>query len=109
MSKISTFLNDYAAALSRAQAFDTKVNNDATKISTDYAAIVALSLRQALGAIEITISKNADGSYNTNDVIVFMKGTSLKYVMEQCGLNFCGIEISSDGVMIRTSVFLTSR
>lgn len=75
-SVISTFLNDYAAALSRAQAFDTKVNNDATKISTDYAAIVALSLRQALGAIEITISKNADGSYNTNDVIVFMKEIS---------------------------------
>ncbi|KAL0949421.1 hypothetical protein HGRIS_009482 [Hohenbuehelia grisea] len=73
---IISFTNDFANALSRANAFDTKVQNDASKISADYAAIVALSIRQALGATEITISKNSDGSFNTNDVLVFMKEIS---------------------------------
>lgn len=60
--------------MSRSNAFDNQVNSDALKISADYAAIVALSIRQALGAIEITISKNSDGSFNTSDVLVFLKG-----------------------------------
>jgi hypothetical protein len=67
-------LNDFSNALDRSNAFDTKVNNDASKISTDYAAVVALSIRQALSALEITVSRNSDGSFNTGDVIVFLKG-----------------------------------
>jgi len=78
---ISSFLGDYNNALSRANAFDSKVNSDANKISSDYAAIVSLSIRQALAANELTISKNSDGSWNTGDVLLFMK------------------EISSDGNM----------
>ncbi|KAH9482400.1 Glutaminase A [Psilocybe cubensis] len=73
---ISSFLDDFKNALARAQAFDSKVNSDATKISADYASIVALSIRQALGAIEITVSKNSDGTFNTDDVLVFMKEIS---------------------------------
>jgi hypothetical protein len=73
---ISSFLGDFANALSRANTFDAKVASDANKISADYASIVALSIRQALGATEITISKNSNGSFNTSDVIVFMKEIS---------------------------------
>lgn len=73
---ISDFLNDYSGALNRANSFDSKINSDASKISADYASVVAISVRQALGAIEITISKNSDGSFNTGDVIVFMKEIS---------------------------------
>ncbi|KAG6821602.1 hypothetical protein H0H93_000111 [Arthromyces matolae] len=73
---ISAFLSDYTAALSRAQTLDTKVNSDASKISTDYAGVVALSIRQAIGATEITISKNSDGTWNTSDIIVFLKEIS---------------------------------
>ncbi|KAG7096816.1 hypothetical protein E1B28_004225 [Marasmius oreades] len=73
---ITSFINDFSGALSRANAFDSKVNNDATKISADYASIVSLSIRQSLGSIEITIAKNSDGSWNTGDVIVFMKEIS---------------------------------
>ena len=50
--------------------------SDAGAISSDYASIVALSVRQALGATELTVSKNADGSFNTNDILMFMKGIS---------------------------------
>ncbi|KAI0081700.1 DUF1793-domain-containing protein [Panus rudis PR-1116 ss-1] len=78
---ISSFLSDYSAALSRANAFDSKVQSDASAISSDYAAIVALSIRQAFAATELTVSKTSTGSFNTSDVLLFMK------------------EISSDGNM----------
>ncbi|KAI0068780.1 DUF1793-domain-containing protein [Artomyces pyxidatus] len=75
-SAISSFLTDYTAALARAQAFDSKVQSDASKISTEYAAIVALSIRQTFGAIEITISSGSNKQWNTSDVMVFMKEIS---------------------------------
>ncbi|KAG5651964.1 hypothetical protein H0H81_006779 [Sphagnurus paluster] len=78
---ISSFLGDYNNALATSTAYDNKVNSDASKISADYAAIVNLSVRQLLGAIEITIAKNSDGTWNTGDPLVYMK------------------EISSDGNM----------
>jgi hypothetical protein len=72
--KISAFLADYTAALARAQAFDAQVQADASKISADYAAVVALSIRQAFAATEITLSKTSSGAFNVTDVLVFMKG-----------------------------------
>ncbi|GLB33929.1 putative protein with domain of unknown function (DUF5127) [Lyophyllum shimeji] len=75
-SLISSFLNDFNNALTRAWSFDVNINSDANKISADYASVVALSVRQAMGSMEITVSKNSDGSFNTNDVIVFMKEIS---------------------------------
>ncbi|KAF8914019.1 DUF1793-domain-containing protein [Gymnopilus junonius] len=76
ISVISSFLSDYENALSRADIFDSQVACDATKISADYASVVALSIRQVLGATEITLSKYSNGTYNTDDVIVFMKEIS---------------------------------
>ncbi|CAA7259876.1 unnamed protein product [Cyclocybe aegerita] len=73
---ISSFLGDYNNALAIAQAFDAKVQNDANKISADYTGIVELSIRQAFGTIEFTISKNANGSFNANDILVLMKEIS---------------------------------
>ncbi|TFK92183.1 DUF1793-domain-containing protein [Polyporus arcularius HHB13444] len=75
-SAISTFINDYSNALARAKAFDAKVKADASKISSDYADIVALSIRQTLGACEITVSKTSSGAFNTSDVTTFMKEIS---------------------------------
>ncbi|KAJ7228524.1 hypothetical protein GGX14DRAFT_554614 [Mycena pura] len=71
---ISSFLGDFRAALARANTFDAKVQADASAISTDYAGVVALSIRQALGATELTISKTSTGAFNTSDVILFLKG-----------------------------------
>ncbi|KAF7776020.1 hypothetical protein Agabi119p4_4413 [Agaricus bisporus var. burnettii] len=73
---ISEFLNDFPEALDRSNALDAKVNSDASRISSDYAAIVALSVRQAIAATEITISRNSNGSFNVNDIIIFMKEIS---------------------------------
>ncbi|EGO02196.1 hypothetical protein SERLA73DRAFT_104578 [Serpula lacrymans var. lacrymans S7.3] len=73
---IAFFHSDYTAALGRAQAFDSQLQSDASAISTDYAGLVAMSVRQAFGATEITISKNSDGSWNTADVLMFLKEIS---------------------------------
>ena len=76
ISQISTFVNDYTNALARANAFDAKVKADASAISSDYADIVALSIRQTLGACEITVSKTSSGAFNTSDITTFMKEIS---------------------------------
>jgi hypothetical protein len=71
---------EYGDALARNSRFDAQVQSDAMAISADYAAIVALSIRQTLGAIEITISKNSDNSFNSSDVLVFMKGSRKLFI-----------------------------
>ncbi|KAG9004392.1 hypothetical protein FRB94_002410 [Tulasnella sp. JGI-2019a] len=73
---LSTFVLDYPNALSRANAFDKQIQSDASVISSDYADVVALSIRQALGATEITISKDGSRNWNTSDVMMFMKEIS---------------------------------
>ncbi|KAJ7781111.1 DUF1793-domain-containing protein [Mycena metata] len=73
---ITAFMGEYVDALARNSKFDAQVQSDAMAISADYAAIVALSIRQTLGATDITISKNDDGSWNATDVLVFMKEIS---------------------------------
>ncbi|KAI0952144.1 hypothetical protein AcV7_008040 [Taiwanofungus camphoratus] len=73
---ISTFLGDYSNAVARAQAFDAQVNSDASVISSNYSAVVALSVRQAFGATEITISKDSSSQFNTSDIMVFLKEIS---------------------------------
>jgi len=76
--QISSFLSDYFDALDRANTFDAKVQKDSEKISAEYAAIVSLSIRQAFAAIEITISKDSSGAFDTTDIVAFMKGTVIK-------------------------------
>lgn len=86
--QISSFHSSYSTALSTAQSFDAQISADAGSISAEYEGIVAISLRQVFGSVEITISKGEEGQgeggggggWNESDVMVFMK------------------EISSDGV-----------
>ncbi|KZT12530.1 DUF1793-domain-containing protein [Laetiporus sulphureus 93-53] len=75
---ISTFLQDYPNAVARAAAFDSKVLADASNnaFPPNYAPIVELSIRQAFGGVEYTISKDSSGAYNTSDVTAFVKEIS---------------------------------
>lgn len=73
---MTSFLQDYSSALQRAYTLDARVNSDALAISSDYAGLVALSIRQLLGAIEITLSRNTDGSFDISDVLIFLKEIS---------------------------------
>ncbi|KAI0737544.1 DUF1793-domain-containing protein [Daedaleopsis nitida] len=77
---IKTFLEDYSNAQSRATALDAQIHADASEVSADYAAIAALSVRQAFAATEITVGKNFDGSYDTSNVLTFMREMSSKAV-----------------------------
>ncbi|KAJ3793241.1 hypothetical protein GGU11DRAFT_419164 [Lentinula aff. detonsa] len=72
---ITAFLLDYSAALSRAESLDKKLQTAAGSISSDYADIVALSMRQTFGATELTIS-GSPGAWNTDDVLMFIKEIS---------------------------------
>ena len=74
--QIKAFLADYSNALDRANQFDAQVEQDAKKISQDYADLVALSMRQGFAATEITVARNG-GSYDTSNVLTFLKGPSL--------------------------------
>ncbi|KIY46672.1 DUF1793-domain-containing protein [Fistulina hepatica ATCC 64428] len=73
---IAAFLSDYSDALTRAEALDAQLYADASAISSDYAAVCALSVRQAFAATEMTISRADDGSWNTSDILVFLKEIS---------------------------------
>ncbi|EJD04154.1 DUF1793-domain-containing protein [Fomitiporia mediterranea MF3/22] len=73
---ISFFHGDYSNAVQSANSFDSKVNTDASAISSNYAGIVELSIRQAFAATELTIGRNADSSLNASDVLIFMKEIS---------------------------------
>ncbi|KAF5369606.1 hypothetical protein D9757_010466 [Collybiopsis confluens] len=72
---ISAFLIDYSAALARAKALDLKLQIASQGISSAYADIVALSMRQTFGATELTIS-GSPGAWNTSDVLMFIKEIS---------------------------------
>ncbi|KAJ3987661.1 hypothetical protein F5890DRAFT_1551238 [Lentinula detonsa] len=72
---MTAFLLDYSSALSRAESLDKKLQTAAGSISSDYADIVALSMRQTFGATELTIS-GSPGAWNTDDVLMFIKEIS---------------------------------
>ncbi len=76
-----SFLEDYNNAVIRANQFDSMVSNDANRISSDYASLVALSVRQTFGAIEITVPQRSDGSFDTSNVLTFMKRASLPHLV----------------------------
>ncbi|KAF8485559.1 DUF1793-domain-containing protein [Gautieria morchelliformis] len=73
---IAAFLPDYPNALASANALDARISLDANKISADYEAIVALSVRQALAACELTVGKDPTGAFNPEDVMYFLKEIS---------------------------------
>jgi NAD/NADP transhydrogenase beta subunit len=78
--KIDNFLSNYSSALRHAVTLDTKIMSDAANLrltsnsSSPYQNLVALNLRQTMGALEFTTSVLANGTLaGTSDVRVFMK------------------------------------
>lgn len=68
-------MSDYSNALITANTLDCRIHNDALQISSDYADLVELSVRQAFGATEVTAGKSTSGSgLNSSDILVFLKG-----------------------------------
>ncbi|OSD07070.1 hypothetical protein PYCCODRAFT_1464180 [Trametes coccinea BRFM310] len=70
---IETVTGSYPEILQRAIEFDEAIVGNASKISSQYADLVSLALRQTMGALDFTVSTNPDGTTNASDVRVFMK------------------------------------
>ncbi|EJC98576.1 uncharacterized protein FOMMEDRAFT_170841 [Fomitiporia mediterranea MF3/22] len=66
-------LDDFPRALSAAQALDAQIQTDGEEFSAEYADLLALSARQAMGSMDITIPPSSGGSWDTSDVQIFMK------------------------------------
>ncbi|EJC98554.1 DUF1793-domain-containing protein [Fomitiporia mediterranea MF3/22] len=66
-------LDDFPRASSAAQALDTQIRADGETFSTEYADLLALSARQAMGSMDITIPPSSGGTWDTSDVKIFMK------------------------------------
>ncbi|EIM87375.1 uncharacterized protein STEHIDRAFT_146778 [Stereum hirsutum FP-91666 SS1] len=70
---INAFLDDFSDAKSRADTLDAKILGDAGGISSSYADLMSLSVRQTLGGMVLTVANGTDGNYNSSDVMMFMK------------------------------------
>ena len=66
-------VDDFDNALSAAITLDAKVIADGQKYSQNYANLLTLTLRQAMGAIDITLGKDGEGHWNSTDIKAFMK------------------------------------
>jgi len=87
--QIDDFLTNFSSALSRATALDNKVISDVTDVAyktsltaTALKNLVILGLRQAIGSLEFTLSKFANGTFaGMDDARIFMKDVgSSRYV-----------------------------
>ena len=66
-------MDDFGRARQAAEAFDAELLGAGSAISTEYADLLALTARQVLSSIDITITKGNDGNWNFTDTLVFMK------------------------------------
>ncbi|KAF4598089.1 hypothetical protein EYR38_006483 [Pleurotus pulmonarius] len=66
-------LDDFPRALSAAIDFDAKLRAEGNAISSKYADLLALTARQVMGAMDITIPPAKDGAWDIKDVKIFMK------------------------------------
>ncbi|PBL00374.1 hypothetical protein ARMGADRAFT_1058457 [Armillaria gallica] len=71
-TNVDFFLSDFTNAKQRAIELDNKIISDTRQISENYADLVTLAARQAL-AVDITVSKDNQGQWNTSDVMTFMR------------------------------------
>ena len=71
---VTHFLDDYPAAQTESQRLDTSLAGKASAAAgTNYSDILALSTRQAYGALDLTIPND---SLDTNDTMAFLKEIS---------------------------------
>ncbi|KAJ7189656.1 hypothetical protein GGX14DRAFT_484556 [Mycena pura] len=70
---IDAFVVDFPAARDRALALDQQILQDAGAVSQNYADLVSLATRQTMAGVELTVSTNSTGGWDTSDVMAFMK------------------------------------
>ena len=66
-------LENFDKSLANAIALDDTILHDGNQISSEYYGLLALSTRQAMGALDFTILKDSAGNWNTSDVKAFLR------------------------------------
>ena len=66
-------MGDFERAQQVAASFDDKLLGAGSAISSGYADLLALTTRQILGSLDITLALGSDGNWNFSDAMVFMK------------------------------------
>ena len=66
-------LESFGGSLENAITLDDRILHDGSEISTDYYDLLALSTRQAMGALDFTIVRDSSGNWNTSDVKAFLR------------------------------------
>ena len=69
----SFFVEDFQYASNVSMALDFQIMSDASKISSEYYDLLSLISRQAMSALEIAVSKDTEGNFNSSDVMAFLK------------------------------------
>ncbi|KAL8689069.1 MAG: hypothetical protein Q9218_005177, partial [Villophora microphyllina] len=74
ISAVCHFFDDYADAAAESSSLDSNIDSKATNVAgTNYSDIVALSVRQAYGAADLTIPGD---TLDTSDLMLFLKEIS---------------------------------
>ncbi|KLO09278.1 DUF1793-domain-containing protein [Schizopora paradoxa] len=73
LSTVSYFVNDFDTATNASNQLDKQIAGHSADISSNLSDLLILVTRQAMSALEITVSKNPDGSLNSSDIMAFMK------------------------------------
>ena len=71
--QVSFFLNDFENAMKASNQLDKQVAGDAAGISPNLTDLLSLVARQAMSALEITVSRKTDGNFDSSDIMAFMK------------------------------------
>ena len=66
-------MDDFSRAQLAAASYDSELLAAGSAISGNYSDLLALSARQILGSIDITLALGSDGNWNFTDTLVFMK------------------------------------
>jgi len=80
--QLAWFIQDYPNALQAAKAFDTNLQSAAAAYGPDYYPVLTLAARQVMAQVELTVSKNSDGTFNRDDTLMFMHGSRTSAIEE---------------------------
>jgi hypothetical protein len=80
--QLSFFIKDYPRALEAAKAFDSNLQTVAANYGNDYYAALAMAARQVLAQVEVTVGRNANGTFNRDDILIFMHGDRTSAIEE---------------------------
>ena len=67
------FMDDFSRAQQAAVTYDAEMLATGSTTPSNYADLLALSARQTMASIDITLAPGRDGQWNFIDVLVFMK------------------------------------